>query len=307
MFCKNCGATIADGTRFCAACGATVEAPAAAPVQAQAPVYAQAPVQAQAPVYAQAPVQGQVPVQGQAPVYVQQVYVQAPPSPTMTNFVAWMKGFFVKPIATIGSAAKSNSHEWALFMAIAIVSYALGTAVVGSEMMSQLIHSLAGSMASFVDIGSLYPFFAILGIGILVGAVAFFGVSFGIWLLVSQIFKKQASIINVFNMVSVASLPMAAISIANMLFGLVYSPLTLILFLAATMMTVICLYTGIQKFDKLDKSPFYGFSIVLAIVMLVVCLLGSLYFTAIGNHLMSSVGSMMGSALGGLGDLADLF
>ncbi len=293
MFCKNCGAAIADGTRFCAACGATVEAPAAAP--------AAAPVQAQAPVYAQAP------VQGQAPVYVQQVYVQAPPSPTMTNFVAWMKSFFVKPIATIGSAAKSNSHEWTLFMAIAIVSYALGTAVVGAEMVSQLIHSIAGSMASFVPLGTLYPFFAILGIGLLVGAVAFFGVSFGIWLLVSQIFKKQASIINVFNMVAVASLPLAAINILNMLFGLVYSPLTLILFLAAVMMTVICLYTGIQKFDKLDKSPFYGFSIVLVIVMLVVCLLGSLYLTVIGNHLMSSAGSMMGSALGGLGDLADLF
>ncbi len=40
MFCKNCGAQLTDGTKFCSSCGTPVDAPAqpVAPVQTEAPV-----------------------------------------------------------------------------------------------------------------------------------------------------------------------------------------------------------------------------------------------------------------------------
>lgn len=56
MICKNCGAEIADNTRFCQFCGSAIEAeaPAEEPIVPAAPEAA-APVQ---PMYAEEPVKG---------------------------------------------------------------------------------------------------------------------------------------------------------------------------------------------------------------------------------------------------------
>lgn len=292
MFCQKCGKNLADDAKFCDGCGATVEA--AQPVQPAQPVQQ----------VVQQPVQQ---VQ-----YVQVVQAPAAPNPMVTNFVSAIKTFWKNPVATVGNAAKSTTHEWVLIAAIGIVVYALAAAVVGLEMLGQMIGSVAGAMGGMVGgmIGTIYPFFAIFGVGLLVAAVAFFGVSFGVWLLVSPIFKKQASFVQVMNMVAVASLPLVAIHVVNMLVGLVFSVATFVLFTAALMMSVILLYNGLQKFDKLDKSPFYGFAIVMAAVVLVTCLVGMLYVSAFTSGVMGSVGNAiggLGNSLGGLGDLGDLF
>lgn len=308
MFCKNCGAPLNDDAKFCPSCGNVVAAPAPQPEVQTVPAQPVQPVQ---------PVQPAQPVQPGQPVYQQPVY-QAPvapaqPNPAVTNFVAALKSFFVKPMATVAGAAKSSTHEWALLAGMNVLVYALATAVVGLEMITQLLNALLGGLGGMVDLGGFYPFFGVLGVGLLVGVASYFVVALGIWVLVTQIFKKQATFINVLNMVAVATLPMTAISAANMLFGLIYAPLTFLLFITAFVMTAICLYNGMQKLDKLDKSPFYGFAVIMAVGIIVAVMLSTLHLKAFEAALadlmgsaLGSLGSMLGgssSALGGLGGL----
>ena len=264
MFCKNCGAQLNDDAKFCTSCGNVVAAEVPAP-QPEVQTVPQQPVQ---PVYQQ-------PVQPVQPVYQQPMYQQpvapAQPNPAVTNFVAALKSFFRNPMATVAGAAKSNTHEWALLAGLNVLIYALATAVVGLEMLTQLIKSLLGGFGGMVDLGGFYPFFPIFGIGLLTGAAAYFVVALGIWVLVSQIFKKPVTLISVLNLVAVATLPM----------------------------TAICLYNGMQKLDKLDKSPFYGYAVIIALGIIVAGLLSTLHLEAFKAALEELVGSALGGLLGG--------
>ena len=275
MFCRNCGASMPDDAKFCTSCGASTE--------------------------------------GTAPAQSAPACAPSQPNPMIQKFVAALKGFWVKPVATVASAAKSTTMEWVLLAAASILFFALGAAVVGLEMLNQLIASMipagTSAMGSAISsqistaIGNMYPFFGVFGIGLLVGVVAYFATAAGLWVLIAQIFKKNASFISALNMTAVACLPLTAIHLLNMLFGLIWAPLTVFLFIVAVMMTIICLYTGAQKFDKLDKSPFYGFTAVLAIVTLASCLLSLLFFNVVGEGLAQGAMGLAGSALGELGSL----
>ena len=331
MICSQCGKTLPDGSRFCDACGAP-QAVETAPVAAPVAAVPETPAQ---PVYQQ-------PAAPAQPVYPQpqQVYYAAPapvpkaPNPMVKNFLAGLKGFFSKNVVkAVGTAAKSNTAEWLLFAAVAVFAFAIGSAVTGYEMIVGLFKSLGSSgdmlgsilsdaiglddlgemfgsgmggmvnnlMAKIAD--ALYPFFGVFGIGLLLGAVTYFGVSLCIWVLVSAIFKKQVTLVQVFNMVGVASLPLAVVNLANMLFGLIWAPLTFLLFLGAVLMTCVLLYAGLQKLDKLETSPFYGYSVILFIMIGLTVLVGSLLYkaaleSAISNmvsNLVGSMGNMMGN------------
>ncbi|MEE0928819.1 MAG: zinc ribbon domain-containing protein [Acutalibacteraceae bacterium] len=248
MFCKNCGSNIPENVKFCAACGTPVEGVATAEVNP-------------------------------SPAEPKKA------NPIFANLLKVLKEFWIRPVPTVVASAKSTTHEWSLLAAIEVILYALATAVVGLEMMSQLMKALIGGYAGYINAGDLFPFLTVFGIGLAVGAVAYFGTSLGFWVLLAKVLKKNASFVSVLNMVAAATLPLAAISIVNMLFGLVYSPITVALFVAALVMSVACLYVGIQKLDKLDKSPFYGFGTVLAIVIVVAFLMGLLYLAVVGNSI----------------------
>ena len=72
LFCSNCGAQLAEGTKFCAVCGTPVQA--AAPVQEPEVQYAPA---AEEPAVEYIP-QAEAPVQEEAPAYVPPVEEPAP-------------------------------------------------------------------------------------------------------------------------------------------------------------------------------------------------------------------------------------
>lgn len=196
----------------------------------------------------------------------------AAPSPVVSNLLARLKGIFVKPVETIGDAARSNTHEWSILAGINLFFYAIATALCGLEI-------LAHAMESFKLAGRAYSFFGVFGIGIVVGAVAFFGLSLALWVLLTQGMKKQVSFINVFNMVSVACLPLTAVAIFNMLLGLIYAPMTIIFFVVALLITVVGLFVGLQQLS--GESSYYGFAIALASTAVVSFLFSLLYFVVL--------------------------
>lgn len=219
---------------------------------------------------------------------------QAQPNPMISKFVSVITSFWKSPTTSVASAAKSNTHEWSLLASISVVIYALAGAVVGLEMFSQVFSSLIGGLSSYVPVGDMYPFFAMFGIGLLVGAGAYGLTSLGVWVVTAQIFKKKVTFIQALNMVAVASLPLIVMHVLNMLLGLIYAPLTLAFLVIGVVMTTVLLYIGIQKFEKLDKSPYYAFSILMASVVVAVFLLSLLYISVITSGITGFANSMMG-------------
>lgn len=245
MFCKNCGKQLADGVKFCANCGTSIDG-ANAPVAPAAPTAQAAPATPVAPVTPTAPAQPYV------------------PNPLITNFVSSLTNFFKNPMATVKNATKSNTHEWTLFMAMAVVVFALSEAVIGVE-----------------AAGEFYSFFAGFGVGILKAGVAFFGVAAGIWLLFDQVFKKPISFIRVFNMIGVAAIPMVVIGLLNMLVGLIDTSVTGVFTDAAGIMSAILIYDAAKDVEEIDeKAHLLGYTIVLAIVILAMWALGHIDVSA---------------------------
>ena len=281
MFCKNCGTPLADDAKFCGKCG-TATANAAAPVPNAAPVVnptvAPTYVAPQEPTYTQAPPAAPVYTQAPpaAPVYAQAPAPQKEPNPMFAKFVAIITQVWKSPTTSVAESTKSNTHEWSLFAAIGVLLYALSNAIVGVASM-----------------GGYYPFLPMLGIGILVGAAAYGLTALGVWVLVAKIFKKQASFIQALNVAAVALLPLAAIQVVNILVGLIYSPLVTAFTVSALIMSAMLLYIGIQKFDKLEKSPFYAYSIMAAAVVVSVSIVSILYDVVFQSAM--TVGNIIGS------------
>ncbi len=283
MFCKNCGKQLAEGTKFCDGCGAPIEsAPAQQPAQ-----------QGFAP--AQQPAQ-----QGFAPA---QQPVPAAPNPMFTNFAAAIKGFFSPQVVkAMGVAAKSKTLEWIFFVIASVLSFALSATIDIRHMLSSLLPDFAG--ASTV-VNYLLPFFSLFGINLLIGLLTYVAVACGIWVVTACVYKKQVAFFAVLNMVGFASIPLTLVSIVNMVAGL-WLPLGIVLFIAGVIMSCVLLYIGIQKLEKLDKTPFFSYSIVMLIVVVVALLATFLLYKAMISSVISGLLSDVGGLLGGSNGLDSL-
>lgn len=217
MFCKNCGSQLADNAKFCASCGSQVDtSPFVAPT-AQ-------------------------PIQPRTP------------NPMFSKFVSAITNFVKNPIAAVNDAAKSDTHEWSLFAALAV-----------------LVYALSAGISAAIGYGDFLKAF---GYNILTSAAGFFGIAVAIWLLVTPILKKGVSIIRVFNMVGVAVLPVVAVSVPNILFSVIDYGLVSVFETTAMAMTLLLLYEGIKKLEISEKAAFFGLCISVAAVVFVVWIVG---------------------------------
>ena len=271
MFCSHCGSQVPDGAAFCAACGTPANGQGAAVQTAVAPA---------APV---APAAG---------------------STVFKDFLGMVKGFFSKDVMkTVGVEAKSTGKEWIVALALSVLMFALATTVNVIEMVGSTGFKMMGYMGA--------GFFKIFGIGLLVGLITA-GATFGaVYLLMAAFMKKKVSPMAILNLIGVATLPLTVCQVLNMLLGVIWFPLVVVASIVAVLMSVLMLYVGVQKMEKLDKSPFYPFVLVLALVIIVAGLFGYLLYkgvatTALAGLMMGGVGDLMGGLMGGMGDLGGL-
>ncbi len=144
MFCKQCGAEIADGASFCTECGAQQTAPQAAPQ----------PQQPQQPNYGQAP-QGAAQPQ---PIYGQPVPGAMPENPEYKTMGGWLLFFVILDILAILAAAAS----------LASTSYALealefvGLGGLGTMYVVESLLVIALSIAFVVMVFTRKPHFLLI-------------------------------------------------------------------------------------------------------------------------------------------------
>lgn len=315
MFCEKCGNNISDNALFCSACGAPVPKAetAGADVKSEeavngaqaAPSAATAPVQTppvQTATVQTPPVQTP-PAQTQP---VQAPYMQAPAAPSQASLVfsavgEYIKGFFSGRVTqTVASAAKSRGLQW-LVLALANIIIFMISATLNVK------YALWSNTIVDVVASRLISIWAVLFANLFIGAAVYFALGGLIFGAMRLVFKKPVPYSSVMNMVGYATLPLTMAFIANIILGLIYIPLSLIVYTVAVIMSFCMLYIGIQKFDSLQKTPYFIF---MAIVAITVALALLLTFILYGAIIRSGVAYGAGSLIDGLSDLggtADYF
>ena len=310
MFCEKCGNNISDNALFCSACGAPVpkaetagadvkseeavngaqaaQAAAAAPVQT-----ASAPVQT---ATVQTPPVQTPPAQTQP---VQAPYMQAPAAPSQTNIIfpavgEYIKGFFSGRVTqTVASAAKSRGLQW-LVLALANIIIFMISATLNVK------YALWSNTIVDVVASRLISIWAVLFANLFIGAAVYFALGGLIFGAMRLVFKKPVPYSAVMNMVGYATLPLTFAFTANIILGLIYVPLSLIVYTVAVIMSFCMLYIGIQKLDTLQKTPYFIF---MAIAAITVALAFLLTFVLYGAIIRSGVAYGAGSLIDGLSDL----
>ena len=319
MFCEKCGNNISDNALFCSACGAPVpkaetagadvkseeavngaqaaQAAAAAPVQtASAPVQ---PAAVQTPPVQTPPMQTP-PVQapGQMPP-VQAPYMQVPAAPSQASLVfsavgEYIKGFFSGRVTqTVASAAKSRGLQW-LVLALANIIIFMISATLNVK------YALWSNTIVDVVASRLISIWAVLFANLFIGAAVYFALGGLIFGAMRLVFKKPVPYSAVMNMVGYATLPLTFAFTANIILGLIYVPLSLIVYTVAVIMSFCMLYIGIQKLDTLQKTPYFIFMAIAAITVVLAFLLT---FVLYGAIIRSGVAYGAGSLIDGLSDL----
>ena len=315
MFCEKCGNNISDNALFCSACGAPVPKAetAGADVKSEeavngaqaAPSAAAAPIQTppvQTATVQTPPVQTP-PAQTQP---VQAPYMQAPAAPSQTNIIfsavgEYIKGFFSGRVTqTVASAAKSRGLQW-LVLALANIIIFMISATLNVK------YALWSNTIVDVVASRLISIWAVLFANLFIGAAVYFALGGLIFGAMRLVFKKPVPYSSVMNMVGYATLPLTMAFIANIILGLIYVPLSLIVYTVAVIMSFCMLYIGIQKFDSLQKTPYFIFMAIAAITVALALLLTFILYGAI---IRSGVAYGAGSLIDGLSDLggtADYF
>lgn len=284
MFCSNCGNQIQEESQFCSSCGAPV---------AQ---------QSVSETVEQQPVQELTEQQPVPEVVAQQAIVTQPSAAgvLMKSFWGIVKDVFSKNIVkTVGEQAKNTGNEWIVSLVISVLSFAFAFSVNINQIITSIIKDVAGEMISSGIISYLkYPFFSFFGVSLLIGLIVLAVVVLGIRVMATIVTKKCISWVCVLNVVGAATIPLSACYIANMILGIIWAPITAFVSIVALLMTVVLLYVGVQKLEKPVTSPFYPFTIVVAVIVGVAVLIS---FLLLKEVFMSWIGSALGSELDLLG------
>ena len=297
MFCEKCGNNISDNALFCSACGAPVPKAetAGAGVKSEEAVNGAQAAQAAAAAPVQTP-----PVQapGQMPP-VQAPYMQVPAAPSQASLVfsavgEYIKGFFSGRVTqTVASAAKSRGLQW-LVLALANIIIFMISATLNVK------YALWSNTIVDVVASRLISIWAVLFANLFIGAAVYFALGGLIFGAMRLVFKKPVPYSAVMNMVGYATLPLTFAFTANIILGLIYVPLSLIVYTVAVIMSFCMLYIGIQKLDTLQKTPYFIFMAIAAITVVLAFLLT---FVLYGAIIRSGVAYGAGSLIDGLSDL----
>ena len=293
--CPNCKAECADDIAFCTACGANLSN-----VQSEsAPAFCPKCGNKLEPGAAFCPKCGNK-LDGSAPKKA------VGDSGLIGETLGTLKTFVSKsPDAAVGRAAKSTGLSWTIFGGLSILAFmfalptnihqflystVMGTVrkmagAIPSSYMSQARSAARQGIKQIHNwgLGLLWSF--------LIGAFVFFGLSFAIYAAIKFIHKKDVKLFSVFNMVSVAALPLTCVYIVNLLIGLIWVPIAMILTGCAAVLTLILLFNGFQKLVAFEKRPTLTFAGCVGCMIVIVGIIAGIIISAKLNGLIANIGS----------------
>lgn len=166
------------------------------------------------------------------------------------DFASTGKDFFTKgPAVAAQKAAQSKGLAWIIYACLAVVAFMFAAATnIHQFFFFGLKRAYDVSGKPLRDaVKTMYRF----GLGILfsfiLASIVFAAFAFAIYLASKLVLKKNVSLMSVFNLVAVASIPVTIASLLNLLIGLTWAPLTVILYGTAIILSLYMMFTGIDK------------------------------------------------------------
>jgi hypothetical protein len=270
MYCKNCGSEIQEGAKFCVSCGAS------------------------------------------------QGVEEAATSSVQVNFASHLIGdgqntikkFFSKtPLDAVAEAADSKSPIWIILVIANVVLFGVASFLNVPQMLNYLIKSVVGTVtSSFGALGNLIPTssipkipalpslflpFALLALITLAAEFA------GIYIALAVSKKKAKSAANVLNVVAVASLPITAGVIINLLLGLIFPPATICITATTVLINLVLLYEGLHNLADFQTSPIWQFGLLVLFVSIVFMVIFGIALDQVINQVMGNLINAVGSKVSG--------
>lgn len=311
MYCKQCGNQISEGSLFCNKCGARVEAMEININETE--------------------IKENIAEEEVAHTVETKEVVQEATNKADNDFVASvikpLKGFFSsKTVQTVQTSAKSSGLEWIVFMGLSALMCAFAVASNAKSLIKGIVGALTSGISgvasgllsnnivgSAVDsvtnpilnsvgdtvASSLFNFAVWFVGGLILGAGTYFVVSSLLYCGMKLIMRVQCKMQCVFNMVAVATFPMTLAFTLNIILGFIWLPLVIVSFVVGIIASAVLLYVGMQKLEKIDKSPYWTYVLVMAVVILVVVVIAVIVIAIA----LAGMASQLSSLATGLGSL----
>ena len=226
MFCNKCGKELSDTATFCSGCGNQVGTVAPAPKTTNS----------------------------EMPVIV-------------SRLISQVVNLFTKkdPVGVVANSAKDTSFSGLIIAVIGMLFTALGAMVNINQGMLTFYKLVYGDYLNAErkkDVIKHFPSGSSFGMILLAAVVIYFVAVLAIYLASNKIAKKPMSFSGACNVVAYASIPVFAISILNMLFGLIWFVLPVVFMLIALCVTVVVIMSAFNKYVENEKTFITNIAIV---------------------------------------------
>ncbi len=263
MFCNKCGKELPDGAAFCTGCGNQI---GAAPQNA-------APASAPAPA--------------EMPLIIRRL-------------VSQVVAFFAKkdPAGVVCNSARDNTWSGLILGLFGILMSALGVMVFINQKVIAVAKEAFGGMWSSEaakQVLKSVPAGKAFGMTLLASAVVFVVSGILMFVLANYVAKKPLSLAGAFNVVAYSSIPMVAVAILNMLFGLIWIVLPVVFTFLALIATVVLLFIGLNKVSA-SETPSALVNYIYFVVVAGVAVLFA--YIAMNVVFDSGAASFLGSVIG---------
>ena len=309
MYCKKCGAKIAENAKFCVACGAQRESAASA--ENETPEVDTVPVEN---AINEDPANSAADISENVKATVQKLSEKASQSSALQDGGVLLKKYFsANPVSSVSGVTSSKSSFGFVALAVNIIFFAFVSCHNIAQMINHICNGfldqlidgvgsanilagVAGNFVPDVHIGALYPIFGYLALlAVLVFAIEFVAIYIPMVLLK----KKPDSLLNILNLQGVASFPLTAALVLNFIIGFVYPPLAVCLFVAALCLHINIIYEGLKTLPQTTLSPMWSTGIVVFLVLAVLMILIGTFI----NSGLNQVVSRISQYVGGISDL----
>lgn len=235
MFCNKCGKQLSDDAAFCSECGNQVgPAPAAAPKAAPA--------------------------------------AKASVPPIFSRLISQIVNIFTKkdPVGVVANSAKDNSFSGLILAAFGVLMFAVSAMVnINQGIVSYFKVTNKGviTASQMKLVQKYFPSGVSFGLMLLLAIIVFAVAAAIVFVSANYIAKKKISISGACNIVAYSSIPMIAICILNMLFGLIWYALPVIFMLLAVALTLMILISALSKATDGEKGFLVNLTVLLTITL----------------------------------------